>query len=169
MTSGGWRGRRFTIDLHRHFEAGLTPETIARLAARHGVTETRTRAGQIVAGVDPQDPDSIRRYYKSIAAGFRSDNPAKAGSHREHETDKMWDPALAGLHSHAGFARFVDSFGLPLSVLRTLDDLEQAVFEQLIDCAAAGSLHTELRGSPFTRCRCFSPTASWFHSAPTIR
>ena len=132
MTTGKWRDPRLTIDLHRHFEAGLTPETIARLAARNGVTEARTRAGQIVAGVDPQDPDSIRRYYSSIAAGFTSAPPERASD------------------SHAGFARFVDSFGLPLSVLRTLDDLEQAVFEQLIDCAVAGSLHTELRGSPFT-------------------
>ncbi len=114
-----------TVDLHRHFEAGLAPETIARLAARHGVTETRTRAGQIVPGVDPQDPDSIRRYYRGIAAGFLDGN---------------------------GFSRFVDSFGLPLSVLRSLEDLEEAVFQQVIDCAAAGSLHTELRGSPFTYC-----------------
>lgn len=112
-----------TIELHRHFEAGLRPEAIARLAARHHVTETRTRAGLIVAGVDPQDPDSIRRYYGGIASGFTRPD---------------------------GFARFVDSFGLPLSVLRSLEDLEEAVFAQLLDCAAEGSLHTELRGSPFT-------------------
>jgi len=112
-----------TIELHRHFEAGITPETIARLAARNRVTETRTRAGLIVQGVDPQDPESIRRYYREIAAGF----------------------------GHAdGFLRFVDSFGLPLSVMRSLDDLEEAVFDQLVACTAAGSLHTELRGSPFS-------------------
>jgi adenosine deaminase len=112
-----------TIELHRHFEAGLRPEAIARLAARHGVTAARTRAGHIVDGVDPQDPDSIRRYYADIASGFTEGG---------------------------GFARFVDSFGLPLSVLQSLEDLEQAVVDQLVDCAAAGSLHTELRGSPFT-------------------
>lgn len=112
-----------TVELHRHFEAGNTPETIARLAARHGVTETRTRAGHVVAGVDPQDPDSIRRYYRSIAGGFLDAD---------------------------GFSRFVDSFGLPLSVMRSLEDLEGAVFDQLVACAAAGSVHTELRGSPFT-------------------
>lgn len=112
-----------TVELHRHFEAGLRPETIARLAARHGLTEARTRSEQLIPGVDPQNPDSIRRYYTAIAAGFG-------------EPD--------------GFARFVDSFGLPLSVFRTLDDLEEAVFDQIVDCAAAGSLHTELRGSPFT-------------------
>ncbi len=112
-----------TVELHRHFEAGLAPETIARLAARHGVTEVRTRSGAAVEGVDPQDPESIRRYYDSIAAGFVAPG---------------------------GFARFYESFGLPLSVLRTLEDLEQAVFEQLVECARRGSLHTELRGSPFS-------------------
>jgi adenosine deaminase len=112
-----------TVELHRHFEAGLRPETIARLAARHGLTTARTRAGQGIPGVDPQDPDSVRRYYAGIAEGFTKPD---------------------------GFARFTDSFGLPLSVLLSLEDLEEAVFDQLIDCAEAGSLHTELRGSPFT-------------------
>jgi len=113
----------FTVDLHRHFEAGLRPETIAMLATRHGITAVRTRAGETVAGVDPQDPASIRRYYRDIAAGFGRPD---------------------------GFVRFTDSFGLPLSVLRTLEDLEEAVFDQLVDGAASGSLHTELRGSPFS-------------------
>lgn len=112
-----------TAELHRHLEAGLRPETIARFAERHHVTEVRTRSGQAIPGVDPQAPDSIRGYYRSIAAGFTSPD---------------------------GFTRFADSFGLPLSVLQSLEDLDEAVFEQLIDCAAAGSLHTELRGSPFT-------------------
>jgi len=112
-----------TVELHRHFEAGIRPGLIARLAAAHGITEVRTRAGTVVPGVDPQDPDQIRRYYRDIAAGFVTPG---------------------------GFARFVDSFGLPLSVLRTLEDLETAVFDQLADCADAGSLHTELRGSPFS-------------------
>jgi adenosine deaminase len=112
-----------TVELHRHFEAGLAPETIARLASRHRVSVARTRDGQVVAGVDPRDPDSIRAYYREVAAGFGGPG---------------------------GFGRFVDSFGLPLSVLRSLEDLEDAVCEQLRDCAAAGSLHTELRGSPFT-------------------
>jgi adenosine deaminase len=112
-----------TVELHRHFEAGIRPGLLARLAAAHGVTQVRTRAGEVVAGIDPQDPDAIRRYYRGIAAGFVAPG---------------------------GFARFVDSFGLPLSVLRTLEDLELAAFDQLIDCAEAGSLHTELRGSPFS-------------------
>jgi adenosine deaminase len=112
-----------TVELHRHFEAGLTPETIARLAARHRVTEVRTRAGLLVEGVDPQDPVSIRAYYASIAAGFGTPG---------------------------GSTRFQQSFGLPLSVLRTPEDLEQAVFEQATWCADRGSLHTELRGSPFS-------------------
>ena len=112
-----------TVELHRHFEAGIRPETIARLAARHGLTEVRARSGVVVPAADPQDPASIRRYYDSVAAGFGADD---------------------------GFPRFSDSFGLPLSVLRSLEDLEEAVFDQLVDCAASGSLHTELRGSPFT-------------------
>ncbi len=113
----------FTVELHRHFEAGLRPETIARLAARHGLTEVRARSGVVVAGVDPQDPESVRRYYRDIASGFGRPD---------------------------GFTRFADSFGLPLSVLRTLEDLEEAVFDQIVDCAHHGSLHTELRGSPFS-------------------
>lgn len=112
-----------TVELHRHFEAGLRPETIARLAERHRLVEVRTRAGIRVPGVDPQGPASIRRYYDSIAAGFGAPD---------------------------GFVRFTDSFGLPLSVLRSLEDLEEAAFEQIVDCGEAGSLHTELRGSPFT-------------------
>lgn len=112
-----------TVELHRHFEAGLAPATIARLAARHGLTQARTRAGVPIAGVDPRDPDAIRRYYRAVADGFTLPD---------------------------GAARFMDAFGLPLSVMRTLDDLEGAVFDQLVACAEAGSLHTELRGSPFT-------------------
>ncbi len=112
-----------TCELHRHFEAGLTPESLARLAQRHGVTVARTRTGALIDGVDPQDPESIRRYYRSVAAGFGAPD---------------------------GAARFIDSFGLPLSVLRSLEDLEAAVFEQLVACADAGSIHTELRGSPYT-------------------
>jgi adenosine deaminase len=112
-----------TVDLHRHFEAGLRPETIARLAARHGLSDVRTRSGIVVAGVDPRNPESIRRYYHEIAAGFGRPD---------------------------GFTRFADSFGLPLSVLQTLEDLEEAAFDQIVDGAGHGSLHTELRGSPFT-------------------
>jgi adenosine deaminase len=112
-----------TVELHRHFEAGIRPETIARLAARHGLTEVRTRSGAVVADADPQDAESIRRYYHSVADGFGAPD---------------------------GFPRFTDSFGLPLSALRSLEDLEDAVLDQLVDCAERGSLHTELRGSPFT-------------------
>lgn len=112
-----------TVELHRHFEAGLSPETVARLATRNGIATARTRSGRPVDGVDPRDPDAVRRWYDGIAAGFTAPD---------------------------GFARFVDSFGLVLDVLRTLDDLEEAVIEQLREQAAAGSLHTELRGSPFT-------------------
>lgn len=112
-----------TVELHRHLEAGLRPELIARLAQRHGITAVTTRTGECIPGFDPQEPESIRAYYRTVAEGFRGPG---------------------------GFARFVDSFGLPLSVLRTLEDLEEAVCGQVVDCAAAGSVHTELRGSPFT-------------------
>jgi adenosine deaminase len=112
-----------TVELHRHFEAGIGPETIARLAVRHGLTEVRTRSGAVVPDADPQDAESIRRYYNSVANGFGAPD---------------------------GFPRFTDSFGLPLSALRSLEDLEDAILDQLVDCAERGSLHTELRGSPFT-------------------
>lgn len=112
-----------TVELHRHFEAGLTPETIAHLAARNGVTQVHTRQGVPEPDVDPQDPASIRRYYGRVAAGFKGPG---------------------------GFARFIDSFGLPLSVLCSLEDLEQAAFQQVVELARQGSLHVELRGSPFS-------------------
>jgi adenosine deaminase len=120
---GGKSRRVPTVELHRHFEAGIRPEVIAQLAIRHNVSSVSTRSGQLLHGVDAREPDSIRRYYRTVAAGFSAAD---------------------------GFARFVDSFGLPLAVLRTLEDLEAAVCDQLLDCAAAGSVHTELRGSPFT-------------------
>jgi adenosine deaminase len=116
-----------TVELHRHFEAGLTPEILARLAAKNGVTTVITRQGAVVPGVDPQEPDSIRAYYAGVAAGF-----AGAG----------------------GFSRFIDSFGLPLSVLCSLEDLTDAVCAQLLACAQAGALHTELRGSPASYQEC---------------
>lgn len=112
-----------TVELHRHFEAGLRPAFIARLAAKNGVTSAKTRSGTIIDGVDPQDPASIERYYRDVAAGFAGEG---------------------------GFARFIDSFGLPLSVLQSLEDLEAAAFDQLVDLAEHGSLHAELRGSPVT-------------------
>jgi adenosine deaminase len=113
-----------TVELHRHFEAGLTPETIARLARRHGLTEVRPRfGGPAVPDLDPRDPAAVRRYYAGAARQFIGPD---------------------------GFTRFVDSFGLPLSVLRSLEDLEEGVFEELVACADAGSVHTELRGSPFS-------------------
>ncbi len=110
-----------TVELHRHFEAGLRPELIAHLAEKNGVTEVRTRAGVLIEGIDPQDPQSVLAYYRKVERGF-----AGAG----------------------GFARFIDSFGLPLSVLCSLEDLELAAFDQICALADAGSLHSELRGSP---------------------
>lgn len=112
-----------TVELHRHFEAGLRPDIIAKLAEKNGVTEVRTRAGVVLDEVDPQDPVSIRNYYEDVATGFSGPG---------------------------GFARFIDSFGLPLSVLCSLDDLEQAAFDQVVFLHSQGALHSELRGSPFS-------------------
>jgi len=112
-----------TVELHRHFEAGMRPEMLARLARRNRLTEARTRTGLVVEGLDPQDPDSIRRYYTAVVPTYPAPN---------------------------GFARFVDSFGIALGMFRRPEDLEEGVFDQLVDCAGGGSLHTELRGSPLT-------------------
>lgn len=101
----------------------MRPALIAQLAQKNGVTAVRTRAGVEIEGIDPQDPDSVLAYYKSVERGFSGPG---------------------------GFARFIDSFGLPLSVLCSLEDLELAAFDQLVQLADAGSLHTELRGSPFS-------------------
>lgn len=112
-----------TVELHRHFEAGLRPETLARLAEKNGVSDVFTRSGIRIEGVDPRDPESIKAYYRAVARDFKAPG---------------------------GFARFVDSFGLPLSVLCSLEDLEVAAYEQIVALAQAGSLHSELRGSAMT-------------------
>lgn len=96
---------------------------LAILAQKNEVSTVRTRAGVVVEGVDPQDPESIRAYYASVAAGFVGEG---------------------------GFSRFIDSFGLPLSLLCSLEDLERAAFEQTVELHQTGSLHTELRGSPYS-------------------
>lgn len=113
-----------TIELHRHFEAGLSPETIAKFAQRNNVTHVLTRnSKQPITGIDPQNPDSIRHYYQKIASGFSDSD---------------------------GFAKFLDSLGVPVSVMRRPEDLEEAAYQQIVDQAHEGSLHTELRGSPYT-------------------
>ncbi|MCP4502654.1 MAG: hypothetical protein GY822_22130 [Deltaproteobacteria bacterium] len=112
-----------TVELHRHFEAGLRPEMIAKLAEKNGITKVRTRAGVVLDEVDPQSPASIQAYYTRVGNGFKGPG---------------------------GFARFIDSFGVPLQVLCTLEDLQQAAFDQVVYLHEQGSLHTELRGSPFS-------------------
>ncbi|MBI4127375.1 hypothetical protein HY463_01575 [Candidatus Peregrinibacteria bacterium] len=112
-----------TAELHRHFEGGMSAETIARLAQKNHVTEARLRTGQQVEGVDIQSPESIAAYYAGIADGFK-----KPG----------------------GFAAFLNSFGLPLSVMRTTEDLEFAAYTQILEQYGAGNLVSSLRGSPFS-------------------
>ena len=86
-----------TVELHRHFEAGIRPETIARLAARHGLTEVRTRRARWC-------PASTRRIRTPSAA-----------------TTARWRPVSARPAASRGSPTRSD---FPLSVLRSLEDLE---------------------------------------------
>lgn len=110
-----------TVDLHRHWEAGMSPDTIATIAQRNNIHELKTLDGQVLLGVDPQNPESVRAYAKSIVDGFKGPN---------------------------GFTNFLTAFRALSSVLKTEEDLEFAIFSQLREEQAAGSIHTELRGSP---------------------
>ncbi|MBI4994529.1 hypothetical protein HZC21_02695 [Candidatus Peregrinibacteria bacterium] len=111
-------------DLHRHFEAGISPEAIAALAQKNKVTQVLTRNGKVsIEGVDVQNPESIRAYYQRI---------------------------YIGLTQPDGMTKFLDSLGLPISVIKSLEDLEGAAYHQIVEQATAGNIHTELRGSPYT-------------------
>lgn len=113
-----------TVELHRHFEAGLSPEVIALLAQRNKISSVVSRNGrQRIENIDLQDPISISAYYKRVAGGFDSSD---------------------------GFSKFLDSLGVGVGVMRTLDDLKFAAHRQILEQAEAGSIHTELRGSPYT-------------------
>jgi adenosine deaminase len=113
-----------TVEHHRHLEAGMSPETIAMFADINNVDHVLTRNGkEPITGVDLHDPESIRAYYEGIAGGFSQPG---------------------------GFVRFLDSFGIPVGVMRRLEDLQYATYKQIMDQADAGSIHTELRGSPYT-------------------
>lgn len=113
-----------TVELHRHFEAGMSPETIASLAQKNHVSRVLTRNGKApIEGVDPQNPDSIKKYYQRIFTGFKQPD---------------------------GFSKFLDSLGLPVNVMTRLEDLETAAYRQILEQAQNGSIHTELRGSPYT-------------------
>lgn len=112
-----------TVELHRHFEAGMSPIVLATLAQRNGVTQFRMAEGKPLDGVDPQDTESLQRYIDSIVAGFRDDD---------------------------GMAKFLIAFRALNTVIKTEEDIEYAIFEQLKGEQADGSLHTELRGSPLS-------------------
>jgi adenosine deaminase len=111
-----------TAELHRHLEAGLSPETIAILGQKNRITQIKSSKGEILP-VDPQDPDSIRTYYKNL---------------------------IPGLTTPDGFMKFLASFAVPLSVIKSLEDLSEATRRQVLEQAAKGCLHLELRGSPYT-------------------
>lgn len=118
-----------TVELHRHWEAGISPEVIATLAQRNGVknfitTDLITKKEAVLNGVDPQSPESLQRYIDSVIESFR-------------------DP-------EEGMRNFLTAFRALNSVIRTEEDIEHAIFEQLNEEKAAGSLHTELRGSPLS-------------------
>lgn len=112
-----------TVDLHRHWEASLSPTHIALLAVRNHVTEFRGRDGNVIEGVDPQNPDSLANHMRSVAEGFKGDG---------------------------GMLRFLNAFRAVGSVFRTPDDIVDAIAWQLLRDATAGSVHTELRGSPLS-------------------
>lgn len=111
-------------ELHRHLEAGISPESIARLATKNNVVEATSRTGKPIEGLDLQDPDSIRGYYARIA-----------------RTD---------FKTREGFSAFLESLGVGLSPIKSLEDMEEIAYSQALDQAAAGNIHTEFRGSPYT-------------------
>ena len=119
---GGARGpdRRTAPPLRGRAPA---PETIARLAARHGLTEVRTRLGQLVPGVDPQDPASDPPLLRRRRAGVRR-------TRRLHALRRCRSACRCRCCARSTISRRRSSTNWST-------------------CAEAGSLHTELRGSPF--------------------
>lgn len=112
-----------TVELHRHWEAGLSPEEIAMLAARNKVTRFTHLNGTVVEEVDPQDPESVETYMNAIASGFNKPE---------------------------GMMNFLGAFRTVNSLLQTTEDISDVIFSQLQREQVAGSLHTELRGSPLS-------------------
>lgn len=113
-----------TVELHRHFEAGMSPEVIATLAHRNGVTSLKTAEGKPLDSVDPQNPEALQHYVNGVVESFRNRNE--------------------------GMKNFLTAFRALNTVIKTEEDIEYAIFEQLKEEQAAGSLHTELRGSPLS-------------------
>lgn len=111
------------IDLHAHLEATFTPEELATGARKLGVTEARNKYSKAVIPVDPQDPASI--------------------------TDLLDRNRAAGYPGKDGMNRFLEGIGLGLVGIKTLEDLTDGVYQQLLRLSQS-NLHTELRGSPLT-------------------
>lgn len=112
-----------TVELHRHWEAGMSPEVVARLAQRNNVDVLVNGKGASLP-VDPQNPDSLSAYFQGISRAFE-------------DGEKPMGP-------------FLDAFRALKGVLRTIVDIRDAIFWQLQEEQQAGSIHSELRGSPMS-------------------
>lgn len=111
-----------TVELHRHFEAGITPLILSELAQKNEINEIKDRDGNVISDEDPKDPEGIKRFYRLIQQKY-----------------KKWN----------GFTHFQHSFGLPISIVKSLDDLTCITKKQLIEQQKMGSIHTELRVAPY--------------------
>ncbi len=113
-----------TVELHRHWEAGISPKIFAKLAERNKIKALQTPQGETIKGVEPQNPQSVENYIQGVINGLRQ------------SIDTM--------------GKFLIAFRALNSVICTEEDIAYAIYAQLVDEQAAGSLHTELRGSPLS-------------------
>lgn len=112
-----------SVELHRHWEAGMSPDVIATLAERNHVDSLMNGRG-VALPVLPRDPDSLRDYFQGISSDFES--------------------------GKRPMGPFLDAFRALKGVLKTVTDIRDAIFWQLREEQNAGSIHTELRGSPMS-------------------
>ncbi|MBT3704643.1 hypothetical protein HOG17_02570 [Candidatus Peregrinibacteria bacterium] len=111
------------VDLHRHLEAGLSPEMVATLAQRNKVEKILKYKSDEALPLDPQDPESIQEYFRQIIPTFKTPK---------------------------GFRNFLSSLSVPLSVIKSLEDLRDVTRWQIQEQALKGCVHLEFRGSPYT-------------------
>lgn len=117
------------VELHRHFGAGMSPTLVSVLAQKNCVSKIKDRKGRIVTGYDPRCQEDILRYYDDVAK------------------------TISLTRGQLRFEKFLDSSGLPVSVILAIEDLEYAAYEQAREQAARGMLHIELRLSPYAYAR----------------